>query len=133
MVVGRRWAPGKGWTRMVDVGDLAIWMRRADDCLRVAVYTCDGFGHRTDGRAEAWMVEAMPGSELPYQVLDKPHRIRWVMDMTNHDQLIDALVVPRSHAGHRRLRRRRHIWCTRLPRGLREQAEKPAAWVMLGL
>lgn len=131
--MARRWAPGRGWTRLIDTGGTAVWMRRVDDCLHVAVYTCDGFGHRRDERAEAWVVEAMPGSELPYQVLDKPHRIRWVMDMANHDHLVEALVVPRLHARHRRLRRRRHIWRTRLPRSLREQAAKPAALVMLGI
>lgn len=131
--MSKRWSPGKGWRRIADAGDLAVWMRGTDDGVRIAVYTGDGFGHRTDGRAEVWIVETAPGSDLPYQVIDKPRRVRWVMDGSSLDRLVDALVVPRSHAGHRRLRRSYRIWRRDLPRKLRDRVEKPWAWRLLGI
>lgn len=130
----RRWSPGRGWRRLADRGSTAVWMRPAPDGgLQVAVYTGDGFGYRTDGLAEAWIVEAAPGSDLPYHVIDKPRRIRWAMDMANQDHVVEVRVMSPSHRRHRRLRRRRSLWAKQLPQRLVDRAEKPAAWIMLGI
>jgi hypothetical protein len=122
--VSRRWAPpGTGWIRTADYGDLATWMRPETHGLTVAVYSGDGFGHRTDGRAETWIVNVPPASWIPGEVMDKPHRIRWVL--ANHgDPHCGALriirrVVPPSHRGHRRLNRHRMVWRDPLPRRIR--------------
>lgn len=119
----RRWAPGRGWTRTLDCGDLAVWMRPNRDGISIAVYTGSGFG-RLEREAEVWIVDCPAGTLLPHEVMDKPHRVRWVLDTPSDDVEYGALSVerrrvPRSHRGHRRLNPRRRVWVWPLPRRIR--------------
>lgn len=115
-----RWSPpGDGWLRVIDCGNLAAWMRPEHDGLSIAVYTGDGFGHLADtDRAETWIVRVPSSSVIPYQVMDKPHRIRWVLTSEYPEysaMSVEREQVPRSHAGHRRLNANRRIWEWPLP------------------
>lgn len=126
-----RWSGEKGWIRVIDAGSLAVWMRpEPPGGVTIAVYTTKNYYFRLDdpGEAHIWVVQVPRGSDLPAEVIDKPHRIRWAnadeechcdpgRDFCVHATWILAWPTKPSHGRlNRRLNWNRHIWKTRLPR-----------------
>jgi hypothetical protein len=121
----RRWQPdGTGWITTYDYGSTAVWMRPVSGGrVEIALYSVHlppGLGPDT---AEVWVVRVPVGSWLPGEVMDKPWRIRWAVEVSQGDEfagevLLRRVVVP-SHAGHRRLNANRRVWRWPLPRKIR--------------
>jgi hypothetical protein len=121
----RRWhPPGTGWVRTFDAGRVAVWMRPPlVGGLDIAAYiesSYDPWGYVAAlGRyAEAWVVWVPRESWLPYEVMDKPHRIGW--SLTSHERfagtVLSRTVLPASHRGHRRMNSNRRVYRWPLPR-----------------
>lgn len=119
--MAHRWhPPGKGWITTWDYGRLAVWMRpEPEGGVSIALYASEYFNENT----EVWIMRVPRGSWLPYEVMDKPHRIRWgVNSQWPHvaGELLLHKQIPPSHSGHRRTRRNTRIYRRRLPRKLRQ-------------
>lgn len=102
--------------RVIDTGRLAVWMRpEPAGGVTISLYAAEYF----DDGAEVWIVRVPRGSRIPYEVIDKPHRIRWVMHAEPgsgfEGEVLEHRTVGPSHHGHRRLASRRHLWRWPLP------------------
>lgn len=123
-MTNRRWSPGKGWLRVLDTGTVAAWMRPEDDGVSIAVYGHDYF----DSDTRIYVARVPRGSYLPWEVVDKPHRIRW--GVNSNDPLWRAtefswwLTAPPQRR-HRRTPSRRWIWNGDLPPKIRRALEVP--------
>lgn len=103
----RRYNPGKGWIKVIDHGNEVIWFLPQKDGCGITIYndySILGPGLPA-GWAEIWTVFVPRGSELPLEVLDKTHRIRWCLGPkeTEYDFMqwgvtaIHIDTVPASH------------------------------------
>lgn len=73
----KRWSPGKGWIKITERGDLAIWVKPDRDGLFLAAYLPmweEGHEHLV----EHWIIRMPRGCDFLYDILDKPWRIRWL-------------------------------------------------------
>jgi hypothetical protein len=75
----RRWSPGVGFIKLYDRGEHAIWVRPLDDGVLLAQYLpgCDRAGVE---HFEKWIIEIPRGGDFMWTVLDKPHRIGWLLN-----------------------------------------------------
>lgn len=128
-----RWHPAarrsgkRGWSRIIDTGSLAVWMRpESRGGVTIALYAANYFDD--SGHAHIWLVQVPRCSDLPFEIVDKPRRIKWANadeechcdhshDFCTHATWIITWLTQSSHGRHnRRLNWNRHIWKTRLPR-----------------
>lgn len=79
----RRWKPkSKGWIRTFDRGSLVIWMKPEIDGVSIALYngeysfTCEmgRTENYNESLAEVWLIRVPKNSDVPYMIMDKPHR-----------------------------------------------------------
>lgn len=77
MTRARRWSPGKGWVKIQEWDGTAVWMKALPDGALLASYQ---YSAEHDGKMEKWILELPRGSDFHWTILDKPRRIRWVLD-----------------------------------------------------
>lgn len=114
----RRWSPGNpSWIRTMDFGDIIVWMKpaRMSGVLVKAYFGVGAWGDLV-GRAEVIYAWYPRGSDMPWQIMDKPHRMssmtntaeEYVDNEWDYGIIIKRFEVPQTHFGHRRFRNGRN-------------------------
>lgn len=79
MTRARRWSPGEGFIKLQEYGSLAVWMKPLEDGALLAAYL-PGSYVAEEGHHEQWIIELPRGTDFHWEILDKPWRIRWLLD-----------------------------------------------------
>jgi hypothetical protein len=78
MTRARRWSPGKGFIKINEWGAVATWMKPLPHGALLALYLPRW---QEEGRlVEHWMLYLPRGCDFHWDILDKPWRIRWLLD-----------------------------------------------------
>lgn len=79
MTRARRWSPGKGFIRLQDFGHVAIWMKPLRDGALLAAYLPRCLDADSNIQ-EKWIIQLPRGTDFHWDIFNKPHRIRWLLD-----------------------------------------------------
>lgn len=79
MARAKRWSPGKGFIKLAEYGTHAIWMKPLKDGALLAAYI-PGWDAVGVEHQEKWIIQLPRGSDFHWTILDKMHRIRWLLN-----------------------------------------------------
>lgn len=78
MARAKRWSPGKGFVKLQEYGSVAVWMKALKDGALLAAYRpCWREGQ--EHLVEKWIIQLPRGTDFHWDILDKTHRIRWLL------------------------------------------------------
>lgn len=120
----RRWRPkGQGFRCIFDSGTAAMWLRREDNASLTCVVYLDWDWPDRDG---IWTLRCDPGAWMLYDVIDKPHRVGWILTGDSASlgaELLSRVPVPSGPERRSpRIRGRRH--------GRRRIQQSPQGWLL---